>query len=81
MSSLIENLNGEVENITELELLENKINRINKIREIIRKGLKELEIMRINKIKELHEIEIEIKSLEIKIIIERIKDKLEEKKC
>ena len=37
--------------------------------------------MRINKIKELHEIEIEIKSLEIKIIIERIKDKLEEKKC
>ena len=36
--------------------------------------------MRINKIKELHEIEIEIKSLEI-IIIERIKDKLEEKKC
>ena len=81
MSSLIENLNGEVENITELELLENKINGINKIREIIRKGLKELEIMRINKIKELHEIEIEIKSLEIKIIIERIKDKLEEKKC
>ena len=52
MSSLIENLNGEVENITELELLENKINGINKIREIIRKGLKELEIMRINKIKE-----------------------------
>ena len=30
--------------------------------------------MRINKIKELHEIEIEIKSLEIKIIIERIKE-------
>ena len=39
-----------------IEMLENKIN---KIREIIRKGLKELEIKRTNKIKELEEVEIE----------------------
>ena len=42
MSSLIENLKEKIEKILELELLENKINRILGLREIIRKGLKEL---------------------------------------
>ena len=60
MSSLIENLKEKTEKILELEL-ENKINRIHGVREIIRKGLKELEILRIKKIKKLGEIEIELK--------------------
>ena len=61
MSSLIENLKEKTEKILDLELLENKMNRIHGVREIIRKGLKELEILRIKKIKKLGEIEIELK--------------------
>ena len=60
MSSLIENLKEKTEKILELEL-ENKINRIHGVREIIRKGLKELEILRIKKIKKLGEIKKELK--------------------
>ena len=56
--------------------LENKTNKINKTREIIKKGLQELEIKRINKIKELQEIELI--SLNPKLIIERMKENLEE---
>ena len=52
--------------IIEFELLENKINKINKIkiekiREIIKKGLEELEIKTINKIKEQEEIETKLR--------------------
>lgn len=49
-----------------------------KIKEIIRKGMKELGIKRINKIKELEEIETDLRMLEIKIMKERIKAELEE---
>ena len=49
-----------------------------KIKEIIRKGMKELGIKRINKIKELEEIETDSRMLEIKIMKERIKAELEE---
>ena len=53
MSNSIENLKEKIEKVIQLELLENKLNRINRIRinkikEIIRKGSKELEIKRIN---------------------------------
>ena len=49
-----------------------------KIKEIIRKGMKELGIKRINKIKELEEIETDLRTLEIKIMKERIKAELQE---
>ena len=49
-----------------------------KVKEIIRKGMKELGIKRINKIKELEEIETDLRMLEIKIMKERIKAELEE---
>ena len=54
----------------------NKTNKRNKRNN--KKGLKKLEIMRTNKIKELEEIEIELKSLGVKIIIKKVKDNLEE---
>ena len=78
MSNPIENLKGKIENIIELELLENKINkdrinriRIKKIKELIRKGLKELETKKVNKIKDLEETETQLRKLEIKVIKER----------
>ena len=49
-----------------------------KVKEIIRKGMKELGIKRINKIKELEEIETDLRTLEIKIMKERIKAELQE---
>ena len=49
-----------------------------KIKEIIRKGMKELGIKRINKIKELEEIQTDLRTLEIKIMKERIKAELQE---
>ena len=54
----------------------NKTNKRNKRNN--NEGLKKLEIVRTNKIKELEEIEIELKSLGVKIIIKKIKDNLEE---
>ena len=83
MPNLKENVKEKIGKITELELLEDKIIRINRIRankikEIIRKGLKELEIKRINKIKQLKEIGIELTKLKAKIIIERMKEALKE---
>ena len=67
--------------ITELELLENKINKIDIInriiiiikKKIIRKGLNKLKVKRINKIKDLGDIETELRKLEIKIKKELIK--------
>ena len=50
--------------------------KINKIKEIIRKELKELEIKRMNKIKELEEMEVELIELKVKVIIERMKEDL-----
>lgn len=59
---------------------ENKINKAKKemIKEIIRKGLKELKIIKTNKIKDIVEIGRELRWLEVKIIIERKKDELQE---
>ena len=66
MSNPIESLKEKILKIIEFELLENKINKINKIkiekiREIIKKGLEELEIKTINKIKEQEKIETKLR--------------------